>query len=72
MKRFIIDLLPDLVNGARTTFEKFRSVHAAYGKGEMPYATWIREIIVGRGIWGERESEEKGDEETHGEYSPEG
>jgi hypothetical protein len=37
MIRFVVDLLPGLVREAHPTFEKFRDVHRAYGKGELKY-----------------------------------
>ena len=46
MNHFVSELLPELVADARATFEKFRSVHRAYGRGELGYRAWVREIGV--------------------------
>ncbi len=49
--RFVRDLLPGLVREARPTFEKFRDVHRAYGKGELKYTQWLKKIRVGTKGW---------------------
>ncbi len=54
MRRFIVDLLPGLVDRARLVFEAFRQDHGRYGSGEMGYDAWVREILIGSGIWTER------------------
>ncbi len=51
MLRFVRDLLPGLVREARPTFEKFRDVHRAYGKGELKYTQWLKKIRVGTKGW---------------------
>jgi hypothetical protein len=59
MTRFVHELLPDLVDDAKATFGSFRDLHRAYGKGEIPYTDWVRDILVRRGVWGEREGEDQ-------------
>jgi hypothetical protein len=49
MNRCVTDLLPDLVGDTRPTFEKFLDMHRAYGRGEVGYDVWVREIMV---VWG--------------------
>ncbi|MGB7727500.1 MAG: hypothetical protein WBL50_05675 [Candidatus Acidiferrum sp.] len=66
MSRFVVELLPDLVGGARSTFERFRNLHTAYGKSEIPYAEWVRGILVARGIWPRDEREVA--EDSYEEY----
>jgi hypothetical protein len=51
MTRFVSEYLPDLVGEARPTFEKFRELHRAYGKGELSYGVWVRKILEGNGVW---------------------
>jgi hypothetical protein len=46
MWRFVSDLLPDLVGDARPTFESFRELHRAYGRGEITYDEWKRDILT--------------------------
>jgi hypothetical protein len=57
--RFIQQLLPHLVGGAKETFERFRELHRGYGKGEVSYTEWVKEILVSRGVWVKREEEEQ-------------
>jgi hypothetical protein len=54
MRRFIVELLPELVGKARPVFEAFRQDHSKYGSGQMGYDAWVKEILVGSGIWSER------------------
>jgi len=63
MNRFVTDLLPGLVGGARSTFEKFREVHRAYGRGQLYYKAWVREIMTRSGKWQSRAEPEVGGEE---------
>jgi len=42
---------------AKRVFEIFRETHRAYGKGEILYYDWLKEILQGSGIWGAREEE---------------
>jgi hypothetical protein len=51
MTRFVSELLPGLAVGARPTFTKFRVVHRAYGKGEMSYVQWFKELKQGTKGW---------------------
>jgi hypothetical protein len=51
MLRFVVELLPGLVQTARLTFMRFREVHRAYGKGEIKYTQWIRELRAGTQGW---------------------
>lgn len=51
MMRFIEKLLPGLVNDVRPTFTKFRDAHRAYGKGEITYAEWLKELKRGSKRW---------------------
>jgi hypothetical protein len=69
MMRFVQELLPDLVEEARVTFDKFREVHGAYGKGEIRYQEWTREVLVRSGIWSAREEDER--DEDYDEDPPE-
>lgn len=52
MNHFVTDLLPDLVGGAQSRFEKFRDLHLAYGRGELTYNAWVRGIMIRSGGWG--------------------
>jgi hypothetical protein len=50
MVRFFEELLPTLVREASPTFQKFRDVHRAYGKGEITYLEWLKKLrLDGRG-----------------------
>lgn len=60
MRRFIVDLLPELIEKARPLFEAFRDEHSRYGSGEMGYDEWVRGILVGSGIWTERQHPDLG------------
>ncbi len=51
MMRFVGELLPGLVLEARPTFNKFRAVYRAYGKGEISYAQWLKELKHGTKGW---------------------
>jgi hypothetical protein len=59
MHHFVTDLLPDLVGDPQNTFEKFRDAHLAYGRGEINYNDWVREIMVRTGHWKRREAPRK-------------
>lgn len=52
MTRFIGELMPSLVEQARETFVKFRDAHRAYGKGELKYSAWVKEIRAKAKGWG--------------------
>lgn len=52
MTRFIGELMPALVEQARETFVKFRDVHRAYGKGEIKYGAWLKELRARGKAWG--------------------
>jgi len=51
MLRFFGELLPRLVKDVRPTFLKFREVHRAYGKGEIRYPEWLKELRKGGRGW---------------------
>jgi hypothetical protein len=57
MQKFIGQNLPGLMQEAKLVFEVYREIHKAYGKGEMLYFDWLKEILQGSGIWGAREEE---------------
>ena len=63
--KFVGKDLPELKEEAKALFLKFKDVHKAYGKGEITYNDWVREILVGAGIWGERR---EGDDSDYDEY----
>jgi hypothetical protein len=60
MTRFIQELLPRLVGTGRSLFEKFRAVHAAFGRRKITYTDWVRLVLVGSGVWADR-AEDGGD-----------
>ncbi len=66
MRRFVQEMLPDLVDGAQSRFENFSDLHAAYGKGEIGYPSWMERILIESGLRQEREMDE-----PEGEYYPE-
>jgi hypothetical protein len=51
MLRFFEELLPTLVKEVKPTFLKFREVHRAYGKGEIRYPEWLKELRKGGRGW---------------------
>jgi hypothetical protein len=57
LQKFIGQDLPGLMADAKRVFEIFRETHNAYGKGEMLYYDWLKEILQSSGIWGAREEE---------------
>jgi hypothetical protein len=57
MRRFVCQLLPELVEKAKPVFETFSSVHANYGNGKITYDEWVKEILVRNGIWAEQRGE---------------
>jgi hypothetical protein len=71
MLRFCGELLPALVKDVRPTFLKFRDVHRAYGKGEIRYQEWLRELRKGGRGWTktvreEAQAEGKGQKKEEG------
>jgi len=52
MTRFIGELMPELVQEARGNFVKFREAHKAYGKGELKYGGWVKELRAKGKRWG--------------------
>ncbi len=72
LMRFIQELLPHLVGGAKSTFERFRELHRAYGKGEISYTEWVKRILVSNGIWVEREEEQRWEDLDYPESGGEG
>jgi hypothetical protein len=65
MVKFICTDLPQLKEAAKPEFLKFKDVHLAYGKGEMEYRDWVREIFVRSGIWADRREGEGGNYEEY-------
>ncbi len=61
-----IQQLPDLVAGAKRTFDKFNPPHVAYGRGLINYTEWVKLILVHSGIWKKRNEAEP--DEGSGEY----
>lgn len=59
--KFIRDDLPDLKEAAKPEFARFKEVHGAYGRGEIQYKEWVREIMIGNGLWEERVEGEPAD-----------
>jgi hypothetical protein len=51
MTKFIEESLPEVVEEARARFEQFKDVHAAYGRGDIPYSIWRSVILVREGWW---------------------
>jgi len=51
MLRFFEELLPILVKEVSATFQKFREVHREYGKGEITYQQWLKQLRVGGRGW---------------------
>ena len=58
LTKFIQEQLPDLVGGAKRTFETFYPIHVGYGRGLISYTEWVKLILVTRGIWKKREETE--------------
>src|SRR6266404_1486045 len=67
LTKFIREHLPNLVEGAKGTFEKFSPAHLAYGSGAINYTEWVKLILISTGIW-KRRNEEAEPEEGYGEY----
>ena len=67
LTKFIREHLPDLVEGAKGTFEKFSPAHLAYGSGAINYTEWVKLILISTGIWKKR-NEEAEPEEGYEEY----
>lgn len=51
MVKFVGELLPKLVKEARPVFEEFKEVHRAYGRREITYAQWLKELRGRGGGW---------------------
>lgn len=51
MVRFFSELVPGLVEDAAPRFKKLQDVHRAFGKGEVKYYTWYREVRRGIKGW---------------------
>ncbi|HEY2547872.1 MAG TPA: hypothetical protein VGI46_17500 [Candidatus Acidoferrum sp.] len=61
MNHFVSELLPGLVGDAQNTFERFRDLHLAYGREELDYTHWVREVMTRSGRWQQREPLEGGE-----------
>lgn len=64
--KFIGKDLPRLIPTARERFELWRKLHGQYGPGELGYSEWVRQILVGVGLWTEAESEQFDDSDSEG------
>lgn len=61
--KFICKDLPELKEKAKPLFLSFKDVHTAYAKGQITYKEWVRDILVGAGVWEERPEREPDYEE---------
>jgi hypothetical protein len=50
MQKLMGQNLPGLMQEAKRLFEVYRETHGAYGKGDMNYFDWLKEILQGSGI----------------------
>jgi hypothetical protein len=53
--KFIGTDLPRLKEKAKPLFLQFHDAHDAYGKGRLSYNDWVKEIMMGNGLWEEHE-----------------
>ena len=51
MLRFFVDHLPKLIQEVNPTFQKFREIHRAYGKGEITYPEWMNKLRASGKGW---------------------
>lgn len=63
MLKFICENLPKTAEELKDRFREFGNLHARYGKGEIEYEEWRKEILTRSGVWSPQEQvdEESGE-----------